>query len=192
MKNTSIHLHGFTLVETLVAVTILTLSIAAPLFAGSRALVAAEISRDQLTASSLAQEGIEYARLMRDNEYLALYPSGTPTTAWNNFLTGSDAASITQCVATTCTLDTYPTVAMGTGSGFSLLPCSGNSCTPLYLANGMYTEQSGIGGTQTSFTRTIQATTVSATDERITSIVTWSFHGTTYAVTITDHLTPWQ
>lgn len=182
---------GFTLIEALIAVTILTLSIAGPLTAASRAIVAAQISRDQLTASYLAQEGIEYVRAMRDNEYLAAYQTGganVSSFAWSDFLNGSSAASITQCITTTCTLD--PARAMGTGSGLSLQVCSGNTCTPLYLSNGIYTQQQV--GTVTAFTRTVQASTVSANDERIVSKVSWSFHNTSYSVTVTDHLTPWQ
>ncbi len=182
---------GFTLIETMVAITILTLAIAGPLFTASRAIVAAQISRDQLTASYLAQEGIEYVRAMRDNAYLSAYQAGganVSTTAWDTFLN----ASINQCRATTCTLD--PSRNMGSGSGMSLSPCSGSSCVSLYvtqLSNGTYgyTQQ---GGTATPFTRTVQAIDVSSSDERIVSTVSWSFHGTLYSVTISDHLTPWQ
>ena len=185
---------GFTLIETMVAVSILALSVAGPLFTASRAIVAAGIARDRLTASYLAQEGIEYVRAMRDNEFLAAYQAGgtdVSDVAWSNFLSGGAAASITQCRATTCTLD--PARSMGTGSGFSLQPCIGGACTPLYVANGIYTQQSNIpGAVQTPFTRTIQAIDVSANDERIVSTVSWSYHGVPYAVTVYDHLTPWQ
>ena len=186
--------YGFTLIETLIAVTILTFAVSGPLFTASRALVAAEIARDQLTASYLAQEGVEYVRAMRDTEYLAAYQTGgvsVSDTAWSSFLTGSDAASITACRSVTCTLD--PSLPMGAGSGLSLLPCSGDACTPLYLANSIYTERSDIpGARQTPFTRTIQAIDVSAGDVRVVSRVSWSFHETPYVVTITNHLTPWQ
>ncbi len=185
---------GFTLVETMVAITILTLAVAGSLFAASSAFVAATIARDQLTASYLAQEGIEYVRMMRDNAYLDAYHTGganVSSAAWTGFLTGGSAASITQCRATTCTLD--PTRSMGTGSGLSLAPCSGGSCMPLYLANGVYTEQDGVtGATETPFTRTVQATDISANDERIVSKVSWNSHGAPHSVTITDHLTSWQ
>jgi len=187
-------IRGFTLIESLVAITILSLSVAGPLVTASRALVAAETARDQLTASYLAQEGIEYVRAMRDNEYLAAYQAGgenVSSAAWASFTTGTSAGSITQCKSSSCTLD--PTRIMGSGSGFSLQPCSGAACTPLYLVNGMYTGQSNIvGAAQTPFTRTIRVTDVSATEERVVSTVSWSFHEMPYMVTITDHLTPWQ
>lgn len=189
MKKTN---SGFTLIETMIAVSILALAVAGPLVTASRALVAANTARDQLTASYLAQEAVEYVRLMRDNTFLETRAGGgSSADAWANFVSGSLAGSITACRASACTLD--PARAMGTGSGFALAACSGASCTPLYLANGIYTQQSNIAGaTQTLFTRTVQATDVSATDERITATVTWNSHGTQFTITVTDHLTPWQ
>jgi len=197
---------GFTLIESMIAVTILTFAVAGPLYTASRAFVAAEIARDKLTASYLAQEGVEYMRAMRDNEYLAAYQAGgasISSTAWNDFLNGTSAASITQCRAMTCTLDTYPTVSMGTGSGLSLNTCntySRSSCTPLYLANGVYTQQSGIAeAVKTPFTRTVQVKDVVDSsgvavlnDKQAISTVSLSFHEIPYVVTVTDHLTPWQ
>ncbi len=192
-----IQLRGFTLIEAMIAVSILALAVAGPLFGADRAIVAAEGARYQLTASYLAQEGVEYVRAMRDDEYLLAYQAGgtnTSSAAWTDFLTGTDSAAITQCRSMTCTLD--PTLPMGTGSGFSLSPCTGSACTPLYLANNgttnYYTEQSGNGAVLQPFTRTIQAFTVSSTEERIVSTVTWSFHGIPYTVTVMDHLTSWQ
>lgn len=164
-KNTS---HGFTLIETMVAVSILALSVAGPLFVASRVLVATEISRDQLTASYLAQEGIEFVRAARDNAYLAIYNSTSPrgtnpnltSLAWSDFLTGP----ISGCLPP-------------------------NGCNPASQL-GLTTVISP------SFIRSIQATPATATlpniDEKITSSVAWDFHGTHYMVTITDHLTPWQ
>lgn len=185
---------GFTLVETMIAVTILALAIAGPLYTASRSVIAAQNASAQLTATYLAQEGIEYVRMMRDNEYLAV--SNQPNAsvqAWSNFLSSPDAASIVSCRATTCTLD--PSRPMGTGSGFSLQPCSLSGspypvCAPLNLSNGIYTQQSL--GTPTIFTRTIQAVDASSQVESISSIVSWTYHGTVYSVSAADQLTPWQ
>lgn len=137
---------GFTLIEALVAVTILTIAVVGPLYTASRAIVAAQSARDQLTASYLAQEGIEYARAVRDDNFLAAYYAGTGN-AWNNFLS----------------------------------QCSGNACVPPIVS-------SAFG----NFTRSVEVAPVSSTDARVTSRVSWSFHGTTHTVTIYDHLTPWQ
>lgn len=193
---------GFTLIETLVAVSILTLSIAGPLYTANSAIVAAENARNQLTASYLAQEGIEYVHWMRDNEYLSAYqanPATASIASWSNFLTNGlgDSAAVASCRTSTCTLDPAASGGMGTGSGFSLQQCSGSSCTPLYLSNNIYTQQ--VLGTKTPFTRTIQVLDIPGTegtplfpDKRIISTISWSYHTTSYSVTITDHLTPWQ
>jgi prepilin-type N-terminal cleavage/methylation domain-containing protein len=184
---------GFTLIEALIAIAILMLATTGPLFSASRAMVVAETSRVQLTASYLAQEGIEYVRAVRDNQYLALYPPGptTATAAWTNFVSGfiSSCASPNQC-----TLD--PTLPMGSGSTNSLQTCGGSmgACTPLYLYGNLYHQYNIIpaGAVQTQFVRTIQVTTVSSTDERITSTVAWTFHGNPYSTTVAESLTPWQ
>lgn len=57
---------GFTLLETLVAVTILTLAIIGPLELAARAIGYSKTSRNQITASYLAQEAMEYVRNKRD------------------------------------------------------------------------------------------------------------------------------
>lgn len=173
---------GFTLVETIVAITILTLAVVGPLFTASRAIVAARVAGHQLTASYLAQESIEYVRMLRDNQYLAAYqnnPATASTTGWANF-----RAALVPCAAQNgCTFDpTVPTLSV----------CSG-SCAPLYLlANDVYSQQNMQGSSLTPFTRTITTSAVSENEERIVSTVTWSFHNASYTVTITDHLTPWQ
>ncbi|MFA5745156.1 MAG: prepilin-type N-terminal cleavage/methylation domain-containing protein [Candidatus Paceibacterota bacterium] len=176
MKNTNISTsRAFTLIEAMVAVTILTLSIAGPLYSASRAIIAAQSARDQLIASHLAQEGIEYVRAMRDDAYLSAYPGGT-SAAWDNF-----KALISSC-GTSCQFD--PAIS-------SLTACSGSSCIPLYLApTHIYTQQTG--GTVTPFTRIIRVSATSAIDEMIESTVSWNFHGIPFSVTIIDHLTSWQ
>lgn len=180
----------------MIAVTVLTLAVAGPLYTASRAVVASQIAKDQLTASYLAQEGIEFVRQMRDDEYLQAYKAGGSNVsgaAWTAFVSGGDQHSISGCKSTACMLDPYPTNQMGTGSGLTLQPCSGGACTPLYLANGLYTEKNNLSGAlQTPYTRTVQAFDVGATEEKIVSTVTWTFHGTPYTVTVSDHLTPWQ
>ena len=186
---------AFTLVETLVAVAIITIAVAGPMVTASKAALAANLSKDQLTASYLAQEGIEYVRMLRDQTYLTdkqtydadLSASSLSETAWYNFVLGTEPTSITNCRDSVCTFDPAESV------GFSLVPCSGNSCGPLYLANGIYTQKSDVfGSVKTPFTRTVRLIYVSATEERVVSTVSWMYHNQQYSVTVTDHLTSWQ
>lgn len=173
---------GFTLVETLIAVAILTLAVAGPLFTASRAIVAAQSARDQLIASYLAQEGIEYIRAMRDNAYLTAYQaggSGISGTAWSSFLVGINSCR----TPSTCTFDPMQASA----------PSSCSNCSPLYLlTTPAYSQQNLTGSKETPFIRTIQTRAISSTEELITGTVKWNFHGIPYTVTVTDHLTPWQ
>ncbi len=63
---------GMTLVETLVAVSILTVAIVAPMTLTMQSLSAAYYARDQVIASNLAQEAIESVRAVRDANILIL------------------------------------------------------------------------------------------------------------------------
>lgn len=58
---------GFTIVETLVAITVLMIAIAGPLVVASRGLVGASLSKNQMVASYLAQESMEAIKNIRDN-----------------------------------------------------------------------------------------------------------------------------
>jgi prepilin-type N-terminal cleavage/methylation domain-containing protein len=176
---TSTQPSAFTLIETLIAITIITIAIVGPMTAASRAIVAAQTARDQLTASYLAQEGVEYVRAVRDDAYLTRYLLGDTTGAWSDFTT---SGALSNCVSGVCALGALHSESPG-GTN-AVTPCSDNECSaePILL-----------GGTGTAFTRTIQLELdVSGNDAAVTSQVSWNFHGAPYTVTITNHLTPWQ
>jgi len=61
---------GFTLIETLVAVLILSTAIAGPLTIASKGLNAALVAKDQVTAYYLAQDALEHIRFVRDTNKL--------------------------------------------------------------------------------------------------------------------------
>lgn len=62
--------NGFTLLETLVAVTILTTVIIGPLTLAIKSISAAMISQNQIIAFYLSQEAIEYIKNIRDSNFL--------------------------------------------------------------------------------------------------------------------------
>ena len=176
------NMKGFTLIETMVAITVLALALTGPFVAVQNALRAAYTARDQLTASSLAQEGLEYVRSVRDNNYLAS----------RAFMDGLSSFSCYGATPSTyCTLDptrgdvhTAPTVVE--------VCASPESCEPLYLSsNHLYNQQAE--GTPTRFTRVVQFTPVggSSTEVEVTIQVLWMTGIQQYSVTVTDILHDW-
>lgn len=64
------HMRGFTLIETLIAVSILMTAIVGPLVFTARSLSGSSYVRDQIAAYYLAQEALDVVRSVRDNNSL--------------------------------------------------------------------------------------------------------------------------
>lgn len=102
------HSTGFTLIETMVAITILTMAVVAPMSLASQSLSSAYYARDQVTAFHLAQEGIEAVRAARDSKILNNAQSATPLDLLAGIPTGVPFAvdtrdnRMTQCTTGTC------------------------------------------------------------------------------------------
>ncbi len=64
--------HGMTLIETMVAIVILTVAIVAPMSLTMQSLSASYYARDQVIAFNLAQEAIETVRAIRDGNVLRI------------------------------------------------------------------------------------------------------------------------
>lgn len=104
---------GFTIIETLVAVTILMISIVGPLTIAQKSLMASIYARDQVTASFLAQDIIEKIKNDKSNALLAntvfstwvstySYPCGTLRIQNDGTLSavGTNTPSKFSCTAT--------------------------------------------------------------------------------------------
>ena len=175
-RNATEQRRGFTLVETLVAISVLLLSLAGPLTIAVQALNGAFYTRDQLTAIYLAQEGPEYVRTVRDGNYLT-------SSSW---LTG-----ISECVDALCTFSLY-------GDEHSL--CSG-ACDVLYQDSTTdYFGHSGVSGSFGSidnnpsiYTRTLTLESVSGTNDEVSvkTVVTWTSSGISRRIEVTEQLFDW-
>ncbi|MFA5932066.1 MAG: type II secretion system protein [Candidatus Paceibacterota bacterium] len=76
---------GFTLVETLVSISIFTMSILGLLVILSGSITDTGYAKKKMAASYLAQEGIEYVRNLRDTA--VLYNTTSPQAGWDSFKT---------------------------------------------------------------------------------------------------------
>lgn len=155
---------GFTLIESLVAITLLMVAIVAPMALTSQSLRSAYYARDQITAFYLAQEAIEALRAIRDGQILQITQSANPS-GLNIFgpIPLND--------------DPFIVDAHKTDLAASIFSCSSSpyngTCPPLQTDTTLYGYQSG--WTDTNFTRTITAHTVGSGDEiHITVTVTWA------------------
>lgn len=94
---------GYSLVEVLVAITILLLSIAGPMTIANKGLKSSAFARDQLTAFMLAQEGIEVVVAVRNENVISEINSGSPdmTALWSWF--DSPSGSFADCIVTNLT-----------------------------------------------------------------------------------------
>lgn len=158
MKNA--HARGFTLIETLVAVSLLTIAIMAPMTLTQQSLSSAYYARDQITAYNLAQEGIESVRAIRDSQILEISQTANaegidlfgPIPVDQDFIIDG--------------LDTNPETAMEV--------CSG-ACPSLQLSPGGALYGYGAGWAETKFTRTLRATYVGESEDEIQLAVTVSW-----------------
>lgn len=178
---------GFTLVETMVAVSIVAVSIVGPLYSLQKGVVASYAARDRLIATSLAQEGLEYVRAIRDANYLFTIANPSIPRTWLFRLDGSTsngASSVNCSDGARCIVDMYnDTVSL----------CSG-TCPPMRLsaATNIYNTQAVSSNNYASrFTRSISVTTINIREVRVTSTVTWQTGQKNYTITSSENLQNW-
>ena len=178
MNNSPNFKKGFTLVETMVAISILMLGILGPLSIASTGLRNSLFAKDQVTAYYLAQEGIEYVRYVRDANYL------DDKKPWLNGLN-----NCTEQYG--CTVDTEEWFKTNASVTYK---CTSTDCGTdalLYKINSNqhYTHQSGSGNTATPFTRIIKVENTPTDKEiKVTSTVTWQTGAGQKSFTLTENV----
>lgn len=165
---------GFTLLETLVAISILLIAVVGPMSIIGRSLPQSAYARDHAIAVNLAQEGIEAIRQKRDSNMLRDW-NGT-TTAWDSelgvghyFVNPMSAAILSFCGGS-CSLDSQK--IRQNSSGW------------------YYQSSTGGAGLETKFQRIIQIQSSSAVHEKkITVIVLWvDSMGKIYTLPVTEYI----
>lgn len=181
---------GFTLIETMVAISILAVALVGPFTAVQNALSSSYIARDRLIAATLAQEGLEYVRSIRDNNYhanLDWLDGFNSSTNTRDACFGVLSAPSGYCIVDATLGDFH--VAQNADAMKGYTAASASNIPRLYIsATGLYNQYSG---TQTYFTRTVQLQTISDHEVKVTVEVSWVRGVTTYSVVVIDHLQNW-
>lgn len=160
---------GFTLVETLIAISVLSLSVLATFGAVQNGLRYSGITKDQITAFFLIQEGMEYVKNIRDENDLNNL-GGNP----RSWLYGMAAAAGDPCYfGKTCQLDLNNSPTWKT--------CSGGfgTCDLIYTDATTGAMGYNNGWNATTYRREIQFSTVvgNSSEIRLTINVSWTNRG---------------
>ncbi len=179
---------GFTLVETLVAISIFTTSILAMLVLLSQSISNTGYAKRKVIATYLAQEGIEYMRNMRDT--FVLYNS-TSQFGWDQFNEKLGDGSCTNlpngCYFDADNIDFENTDQPMTDVEFN---SCGTSCPALLYDDGAGTYKYNIG-INSGYRRKITASVISADETRIFSTVYWTQGSGTYNIVFSESLFNW-
>lgn len=163
---------GFTLVEALVAIFLVSLAITAFMASSSRGIRASRDSLNETTAQMLAQEELELVRNIRDSNFLTNNLNG-----WLDGLVGCDQGCIIEpaplMVATACT-------DISTVGG----------CSQLYLSLNNYYTYTGNLTNISKFRRIVNISETPA-GATVISRVAWGEGAQTRQVVVTGFLTNW-
>ncbi len=178
---------GFTLIETLIAVLLLSIAITGPLTIASKGLTATMVAKDQFIAFYLAQDAMEQVRYLRDSSCLTKVPdaTGCPVASW--------LASLNVCKtsvnASGCYLDS---------TGFdpaTPTACPAGGCPVMFYDSSTNSYRYTAGAqTPQRFVRTVKITNSVADEAIVTVTVTWTdLAGVTHQpVTIRENIFRWE
>jgi prepilin-type N-terminal cleavage/methylation domain-containing protein len=159
--------NGFTLVEALVAITILVVSIAGPITIASKGMASAVFAKDQIVAFYLAQESVEYIRNKRDE---------------NNINNDDWLTGLSDCIdANICTVDIQNN---------TITKCPSGVCPVLKYDdnNGFYNYSTG---NDSNFTRSVSIATINVKEVAITTTLSWKTGVIDKTFTVKEHVLDW-
>src|SRR3989344_5362838 len=149
---------GFTLIETLVAISILTITVSGAYTAAQTGISSATFSKDQMIAFYLGQEAVEQLRNIRDENALNC----------RNWLSGIAADSSDPCYfGKVCIVDVVDNVVTACSLGAGTCPIlRKDSSTGFYGYNSLWTA--------TPYRREVTVKSINENEIAIEATVSWS------------------
>jgi len=154
--------NGFTIIETIVAIFILTVGIIACSILADQVFRSSATAKDRLIAVNLAQEGIEVIRNIRDNSWLAsdsTWKDDLPVGDWE---LSYDSSGVS---------DTYDGDYLKVDT------------------DGFYNY---LLGSDTTFQRKITISHIGDSEIKVEAIIYWVTRGTSKSITIVEYLYDWK
>jgi prepilin-type N-terminal cleavage/methylation domain-containing protein len=187
---------GFTLVETLVAISIFSISILGLLSVLASGITSTTYAKNKIIAGYLAQEGIEYVRNMRDTFVLYDYDSNGNPIGWASFIN-----KITPCETTKGCFFDDSSVPFSIPSNMAMKNLTLNPCSSATCPNGLLLYNSSTGeygyannGTSSGFVRKVWMipNNLNPSNEiQIFSVVSWTQGSGNYNITFSENLFNW-
>ena len=164
-------MRGFSLLETVIAIAILVAAILGPLTLASSSIRLASLAKNNLTAATLAEEGIDLIRTTRGNSLIA-------GSTWDSWIMGLQSGD---CFAAAgCRID---------AQNSNVESCIGFSCV-LNLDGDLYTYASG---NPSAFTRKINIVEIApGVEVRVKSTVSWRDRFGIKSFELTEQMLNWQ
>ncbi len=186
---------GFTIVETLISITLFSIAITGVITVAAKGGVNSIALKNRVIATYLADEGIELMRGMRDTEVLR---NSSETDGWLRFT----ADAITKCASTPCDIDgadsahptspIFPQFDNFITSGAVTVSGVTGTYYPLY-----YDSMTGFYGNlyvpngATPFYRALSVTSLSTDELQVTSTVVWKEGTSIQSLTQTESIYNW-
>ncbi|MEK7082176.1 MAG: hypothetical protein AAB915_00660 [Patescibacteria group bacterium] len=193
--------YGFTLLETVVALTVILAAVVGPVSLITRGLFNFSLSKNRVIAANLAQEGIEIVRLIRENNIACDEANGPPLWQWRRdprggmmtqLRVGVDASDFDSPLECGDEAIAFPHLSSSCSEHLRFEP---NTALP---NGGMY----GYGGSrETIFSRCVDIASPpdaptggipSADQMDVISTVRWDEHGNPRSVVLRERLTNWR
>lgn len=178
------HSSGFSLIETIVAIFILTMVITGPLALSAQSLKAASAAKNNFLAANLAQEGIELIRFYRTNNMLRC--SSNCDTAWLNGIINGGPGNCQS--GNGCYIDAKSLVLDQCTGG---APPGYTEKCPLLKIDPVSNFYNYTSGTNSIFQRTIKLITINPDTVRVMVTVTWNEHGGIQILNVEEIMLNW-
>lgn len=159
---------GYSLIEVLIATSILLISILGPLTIASQGIQTGQYIRERAVATFLAQEGVETVVALRNSSIIKAVAAGDLSQSWDwqSSIPGIDACFPERGTTVGCNMDfATPTIHPCYSSEDCVLQSDSTEDIP-YQANG--------GGADSPFMRVITLENIAPKEVRITSTVYWN------------------